>query len=65
MALKSRTYLLVFCHPSYGNTGCGVFKQGTKLERFLPKYQLAHRKSLNFENRCNGDVSKLGHHFRK
>ena len=40
----------------YGNTGCGVFKQGgTKLERFLPKNQHAQRKFLNFENWTNGE----------
>ena len=51
---------------SYGNTGCGVFKRGgTKLERFLPKNQHTQRKSLNFENWVNGEVSKIGYHFRK
>ena len=38
---------------------------GTKLERFLPKNQHIQRKSLNFENWVNGEVSKIGHHFRK
>ena len=38
---------------------------GTKLERFLPKNQLTQRKLLNFENWVNGEVSKIGHHFRK
>ena len=36
-----------------------------KLERFLPKNQLTQRKLLNFENWCNGEGSKIGHHFRK
>ena len=50
----------------YGNTGCGVFKRGgTKLERFLPKNQHTQRKLSNFENWVNGEVSKIGHHFRK
>ena len=52
----------------YGNTGCGVFKWGeggTKLERFLPKNQHTQRKLLNFENWVDGEVSKIGHHFRK
>jgi hypothetical protein len=31
---------------------------GTKLERFLPKNQHTQRKLLNFENWCNGEVSK-------
>ena len=38
---------------------------GTKLERFLPKNQHTQRKSLNFENWVNGEVSKIGHHFSK
>ena len=45
----------------HGNMGCRVFK----LERFLPKNQHTRRKILNFENWCNGEVSKIGHHFRK
>ena len=31
---------------------------GTKLERFFSKNQHSQRKSLNFENCCNGEVSK-------
>ena len=42
-----------------GNTGCRVFK----LERFLPKNQQSQRKLLNFENLCNGKLSKIGQHF--
>ena len=38
---------------------------GPKLERFLPKNQHTQRKLLNFENWVNGEVSKIGHHFRK
>ena len=38
---------------------------GTKLEIFLPKNQHTQRKLLNFENWINGEVSKIGHHFRK
>ena len=38
---------------------------GTKLERFLPKNLHTQRKLLNFENWVNGEVSKIGHHFRK
>ena len=38
---------------------------GTKLERFLPKNQHTQRKLLNFENWVNGEVSKIGHYFRK
>ena len=38
---------------------------GTRLKRFFPKNQHNQRKLLNFENRVNGEVSKIGHHFRK
>ena len=41
---------------SYGNTGCGVFKQ--KLEIFLPKNHYTQRKLLNFEFWINGELSK-------
>ena len=37
----------------------------SKLERFLPKNQHNQWKFLNFENWVNGEVSKIGHHFRK
>ena len=37
---------------------------GTKLESFFPKNQHIQRKLLNFENWRNGEVSKIGHHFR-
>ena len=36
-----------------------------KLVRFLPKNQYTQRKLLNFENWCSGELSKIGHHFRK
>ena len=40
------------------------FSRGdTKLERFLPKHQHTQRKFMNFENWCNGELSKIGHHF--
>ena len=32
--------------------------EDTKLERFLPKNEHTQRKLLNFENWCNGEVSK-------
>ena len=37
---------------------------GTKLERFLHKNQHTQRKLLNFEFWNNGELSKIGHHFR-
>ena len=37
---------------------------GTKLERFFPKNQHTQRKLLDFENRVNGEVSKIGNHFK-
>ena len=38
---------------------------GTKLEIVLPKHQHTQRKLLNFENWVNGELSKIGYHFRK
>ena len=38
---------------------------GTKLERFLPKNQHTERKLMNFENWATGEVSNIGHNFRK
>jgi hypothetical protein len=38
---------------------------GVKLERFLPKNQHTQGKLVNFENWVNGEVLKIGHHFRK
>ena len=35
------------------------------MERFLPKNQHTQKKLLNFENWVNGEVSKIGRHFRK
>ena len=38
---------------------------GTKLERFLPRNQCTQRKSLNFENWVNGEISKMESFFLK
>ena len=59
--------LIVLNVSHYGNMGSGVFKWGlqNKLVLFLPKKQQTQRKFLNFENWTNGEVSKIGHHFRK
>ena len=38
---------------------------GTKFERFLPKNQQTQRKLLKIDNWVNGELSKIGHHFRK
>ena len=46
----------------YGNTGCGVFERGGVQNK---KDICNQRKLLNFENWVNGEVSKIGHHFRK
>jgi hypothetical protein len=43
----------------YGNTGCGG--RDTKLE----KINCSQIKLLNFENWSGGEMSKIGHHFRK
>ena len=48
-----------------GNTGCWVFKRGGHKIGKSFAYQHAERKLLNFENWCNVEVSKIGHHFRK
>ena len=37
----------------------------TKLEKKIPKNQHTKRKLLNFANWFSGEVSKLGHHFKK
>ena len=60
------TLVVTLSDPSqYGNTGCGVFKRGvTKLERFLHKNQHTQRNLLNFEFWINGELSKIGHHFK-
>ena len=42
----------------YGNTGNRVFKRGLK-------NLIGTLKLLNFENWCNGEVSKIRHRFRK
>ena len=62
MKVKNGRY---FAFANYGNTGCGVFKRGVQLERFLPKNQHTQRKLLNFENWVNGEASKIRHHFGK
>ena len=49
----------------YSNTGCGVFKEGYKIKRYLPMNQHTQRKLLNFENWVNGEVPKVGYHFKK
>ena len=38
---------------------------GVKLEKLLPTNQHTQRKLFNFENWCNGEVSKIGHDFIK
>ena len=40
-------------------------RRDTKLERFQDKNQHTQGKSLNFENWSSGELSKIGHHFRK
>ena len=42
---------------AYGNTGCRVFKQGVQnWKEFWLKINLG--KEMNFENWCNGEMSK-------
>ena len=53
-------YTCTFICIHYSSTGCQVFSSGgIKLERFLLKNQHTQRKFLNFENWCNGEVSKF------
>ena len=63
--LKNSTLVSIFILPMYLSSPYTMaiqiveFSRGdTKLERFLPKIQYTQRKSLNFENWCNGEVSK-------
>jgi hypothetical protein len=50
-------------YKDYGNKGCRIFKGGIKnwKKNFLKKNILTQRKLLNFENWCNGELSKIGH----
>ena len=38
---------------------------GYKIRKIFAKNQHTQRKLLNFENWVNGELSKIGHHFRK
>ena len=49
-----------FLVSNYGIMGCWFFKQGYKLERFLPKNQHTQRKLWNYENWCSVELSKIG-----
>ena len=60
------THIIGHCWWTLWQYELWSFQTGdTKLERFLPKNQHTQRKLLNFENWVNGEVSKIGHHFRK
>ena len=45
----------------YGNTGCRFFKWGVQNWKDVCLKINIPRKLLNFENWCNGEVSKIGH----
>ena len=61
-----QTKLILLCIWAVWQYGLWSFQTGgTKLERFLPMNQHTQRKLLNFENWVDGEVSKIGHHFRK
>ena len=64
--MKEKTFVFfVFTFTvRYGNTGCGVFKEGVQSNP-LPKNQHTQRKLLNFDNWVDEEVSKIGHNFRK
>ena len=56
-------FISEFCCAVSG-MGCRIFKGGMeKLKIFLPKNQHTQRKSLNFENWCSGELSKIGHYY--
>jgi hypothetical protein len=60
------SYLSISSPSSVWQYGLWSFQtEGTKLDRFLPKNQHTQGKLLNFENWVNGEVLKIGHHFRK
>ena len=53
-------------HIQYGNMGCQVAGEDTKLATFLIKNQLTKRKLLYFVNRHSGPLAKgtkIGAHF--
>jgi hypothetical protein len=47
----------------YGNTGCGVFKGDIGM--IWLKINGSQIRLLNFEYWSSGELSKIGHHFRK
>ena len=50
----------------YGNIGCRVFKGGIQnLKDFWLTISCSQMKLLNFENWSSGELSKIGHQFRK
>ena len=50
----------------YGNTGCEVLKGGLKnQQRVWLKINFSQMKLLNCNNWSDGELSKIGHHFRK
>ena len=62
--LDSKTYTEVETHEvepfvRYGNTGCGVFKQGVQIKKKMPKNQHTQRKSLNFTNMKMSKSAKI------
>ena len=75
LSLEKLPHTLLQCSVPEGDLHCqcilwqyGLWSfqtGGTKSERFLPKNQHTQSKLLNFENWVNGEVSKIGHHFRK
>ena len=51
-------------YKGYGNTSYGVSSLGIqRFERFLCQNPHTQMKSLNFENWCIAELSKIGHHF--
>ena len=58
--------ILCISNVHYGNTGCGVFNGGIQSQKgFWLKINCSQMKLLNFEKWSTGELSKIGHHFRK
>ena len=63
---NSTKYVYIFLATQYGNTGCGVFKGGIQNQKdSWLEINCSQMKLLNFENWSSGELSKIGHHFKK
>jgi hypothetical protein len=59
-------FWIILTTRSPSNTGCGIFKRGIQnLKVFWLKINCSQMKLPNFDNWSNGELSKIGYHFRK